>query len=136
MDAEHAQTRGVSDLESRRDQRLIRQIARGDDAGLADLLRHYGPAGLGLATRILGDPGLAEDVLQDVFLQVWRRPEGYDAARGSVRTWLLTQVHHRAVDAVRREEAERRRRTPPEPRADALDDVIEDAWVAARASRM
>jgi RNA polymerase sigma factor (sigma-70 family) len=134
MDAEHASAAGISNLEARRDQVLIRKIARGNDSGLADLLRSYGPPALGLATRLLGDASLAEDVLQDVYLSIWRHPDSYDAARGSVRTWLLTQVHHRAVDIVRREEAERRRRSMPERPTDTSDDVVEDSWRAARAS--
>jgi RNA polymerase sigma-70 factor, ECF subfamily len=136
MDAEHVAARRVTGLEERRDHRLIRKIARADESGLADLLRQYGPAALGLATRILGDQTLAEDVLQDVFLSIWRRPDRYDEARGSVRTWLLTQVHHRAVDIVRREEAERRRRSTPGVPTDVIDDIVEDAWMAARAQRM
>jgi RNA polymerase sigma-70 factor (ECF subfamily) len=52
---------------------------------------------------------MAEDVLQDVFLSVWRDPHAYDDARGSFASWLLAVVHHKAVDAVRREESQRRR---------------------------
>ena len=56
-----------------------------------------------------GDPSFAEDVVQEVFLTVWRQPERFDAGRGGFASWLLAAVHHKAVDAVRREEAVRRR---------------------------
>jgi RNA polymerase sigma-70 factor (ECF subfamily) len=52
---------------------------------------------------------MAEEIVQEAFLTVWRRPGGYDPDRGSVRSWLMAMVHHRAVDAVRREESQRRR---------------------------
>src|SRR5689334_13475177 len=71
-------------------------------------------ADVALARRILADDGLAQDVLQDVFLTVWRDPGAFDRSRGSVASWLLAMVHHKAVDAVRREESQRRRQTRAE----------------------
>jgi RNA polymerase sigma factor (sigma-70 family) len=65
-----------------------------------------------LARRICADNGIAEDVVQEVFLAVWRDPHRFDPERGSFSTWLLTLVHHKAVDAVRRESAVRRRTVP------------------------
>jgi RNA polymerase sigma-70 factor, ECF subfamily len=85
------------------------RIAEGSSDGFRDLYRRYAPTAAGLAHRVIGDPVLAEEVSQDVFLSVWRSAAAYDAARGSVRSWLLTQVHHRAVDVIRHEDAERRR---------------------------
>jgi RNA polymerase sigma factor (sigma-70 family) len=70
--------------------------------------RFAGPA-LALARRILRDDGLAEDVVQDVFLAVWRNPDAFDAGRGRFASWLMAMVHHKAVDAVRRESAHLRR---------------------------
>jgi RNA polymerase sigma-70 factor (ECF subfamily) len=67
-------------------------------------------------------PFLAEEIVQEVFLAVWRRPEGYEPERGSVKSWLMGMVHHRAVDAVRREEAQRRRAEEALPEALELDD--------------
>lgn len=75
----------------------------------------------GLALRILRDPALAQDAVQDAFLAVWRTAVSFDARRGNAQTWLLTLVHRRAVDVVRREE---RRRTEP----------LDDAPVASGAS--
>ena len=79
------------------------------------------------------DDVLAEDVLQEVFLSVWRDPSAYERGRGSVASWLLAVVHHKAVDAVRREESQRRRQALAEEEL-ALDepvaarDVEDDVW--------
>src|SRR5262245_49284792 len=127
--------REVSDLQDRRDRDLIVGITAADRAAFTELYRRYSPAGFGLALRILGERSIAEEVLQEVFLSLWRRAVAYDPARGSVRSWLFAQVHHRAVDAVRREEAERRRwQTPQEPPVSegGVDDVIEEGWLSAR----
>jgi RNA polymerase sigma-70 factor (ECF subfamily) len=77
--------------------------------------RFHRPA-LALARRIVVEDGLAEDVLQEVFLSVWRDHGAFDATRGSFATWLMTLVHHKAVDAVRHEEAHRRRQRRAEGR--------------------
>jgi RNA polymerase sigma factor (sigma-70 family) len=70
--------------------------------------RFRGPA-FSLARRIIGDDVLAEDVLQDAFLSIWRTPGGFDPARGGFSTWVMSIVHHKAVDAVRREQSQRDR---------------------------
>jgi RNA polymerase sigma-70 factor, ECF subfamily len=110
------------------------RIAEGSSDGFRDLYRRYAPTAAGLAHRVIGDPVLAEEVSQDVFLSVWRSAAAYDAARGSVRSWLLTQVHHRAVDVIRHEDAERRRslRQPQPVPVDPTEDVVEDEWLRAR----
>ena len=125
----------LGDLQERRDRHALEAVARGDEEAFSELFRRYAPAALGLAYRILGDQALAEDVVQEVFVSVWRRAAAYDPLRGRVRTWLLTQVHHRAVDTVRREEAERRRANAPSAMpADqpTVDDVVEEDWIASR----
>lgn len=73
-----------------------------------------------LARRIIVDAGLAEDVTQEVFFALWRDPDKYDPSRGPFATWLLSLTHHRAVDAVRREESVRRRRTRAEDEGASL----------------
>ena len=98
-----------ADLRDARDRDLIRRIGEGDQEAFRRLFREYAPTAQSLARRIVIQPFLAEEILQEAFLALWRRPEGYDAGRGSVRAWLMSLVHHRAVDAVRREEAQRRR---------------------------
>jgi RNA polymerase sigma factor (sigma-70 family) len=91
------------------DAELVRGVAAGSSAALADLYDRWGKRAYSLARRVCADEGLAEDVVQEAFVAVWRDPGRFDAARGSFGTWLLTLVHHKAVDAVRRESAARRR---------------------------
>jgi RNA polymerase sigma factor (sigma-70 family) len=98
---------GVAQLS---DEALIGNIARSDESALAELYDRYGHAAYGLALRVLRDPNLAEDAVQEAFLHVWRSAERFEAGRSKVGTWVLTFVHRRAVDLVRREE---RRRVEP-----------------------
>src|SRR5919202_1664030 len=90
---------------------LLTRMRAGDRSAVGELYDRYGRPAFALARRILADVVLAEDVVQDVFLSVWRDPRGFDATRGSFASWLLAMVHHKAVDAVRREESRRRRET-------------------------
>jgi RNA polymerase sigma-70 factor (ECF subfamily) len=125
----------VSDLQDRRDRDLIDRVSGGDHGAFSELYRRYSPSAFGLAKRIVGDQTMAEEVLQEVFLSVWRRAGAFDPARGSVRSWLFAQIHHRSVDVVRREEAEKRRsRATVEPDAteEDVEDVIEESWLSAR----
>lgn len=94
------------------------RVADGQRDAFAELYDRFGRNAYGLARRICRDPGIAEDVVQDVFSALWRAPQRFDPARGSVATWLLMVTHHRAVDAVRRESG-RRHRTPPAAEPDA-----------------
>jgi RNA polymerase sigma-70 factor (ECF subfamily) len=105
---------------------LVHRIRAGDRAAVDDLYERFRRPAYALARRILADDGLAEDVLQEVFVSVWRDPAGFDGSRGSVASWLLGMVHHKAVDAVRREESQRRRR------ARAEDDLALSAPTTAR----
>ncbi len=72
-----------------------------DPRALEMLYDQYGGVAFALAYRILGERGMAEDVVQEAFLNIWRQGARYDAQRGSARTWVLTIVHHRAIDQVR-----------------------------------
>jgi RNA polymerase sigma factor (sigma-70 family) len=94
------------------DEQLVGRVADGDQAALGALYDRYGRPAYSLARRICADDGIAEDVVQEVFLAFWRRPLGFDPARGAFGTWLLTLVHHKSVDAVRKEGAIRRRTVP------------------------
>ena len=76
---------------------------------LSELYAEHRPRALAIARRIVGDVDDAEDVVQDVFLSVWRDPGAFDAGRGSFSSWLMAMVHHKAVDAVRRERVQRLR---------------------------
>ncbi|MEX1046811.1 MAG: sigma-70 family RNA polymerase sigma factor [Actinomycetota bacterium] len=98
-----------AELSDARDRDLLRQISDGDQEAFRRLFRQYAPTAQSLARRIVIQQFLAEEILQEAFLAVWKRPEAFDSERGSVRAWLMSLVHHRAVDAVRREEAQRRR---------------------------
>jgi RNA polymerase sigma-70 factor (ECF subfamily) len=104
-----AQVSQAADLGDARDRELIHRIGLGDQEAFRGLFRRYSAQAMALAQRVLRQPALAEETVQEAFLSVWRNPTGYDAGRGSVRAWLMSTVHHRAVDQVRREEAQRRR---------------------------
>ena len=101
------------DLSEARDQELIRRVRRGDEDAFRRFFRRYAPSALSLARRVVQQPFLAEEIVQEAFLAVWRNPDRYDPRRGSVRAWLMGTVHHRAVDAVRLEESQRRRAEDP-----------------------
>jgi RNA polymerase sigma factor (sigma-70 family) len=99
------------------DEALISLVASSDDAALAELYDRFGRVAYGLALRILRDEALAQDAVQEAFLAVWHSADRFLAERAKPSTWILTLVHRRAVDLVRREE--RRRAEPlesaPEP---------------------
>jgi RNA polymerase sigma factor (sigma-70 family) len=82
---------------------LMRQVAAGDTGGLETLYDRYHSMAYALALRITTETGLAEDVVQDSFLGVWRNAARYAEPKGSVRGWLLAIVRHRAIDAIRRQ---------------------------------
>lgn len=104
------------DLTEARDRDLVRRVAEGDEEAFRDLFRRYAPSSMALARRVVRQQFLAEEIVQEAFLALWRNPDGYVEERGSVKAWLMGMVHHRAVDLVRREEAHRRRaeETPPD----------------------
>ena len=110
------------------DEELLAAVGRRDEAAVAALYDRYGRLAFGLAYRILGDQGAAEDVVQDAFLSVWRRAASFQPGRGSVRTWLLSIVHHRAIDRLRGTAGRARRDTALEEvdRVVALDDPWRD----------
>ncbi|MCA1724792.1 MAG: sigma-70 family RNA polymerase sigma factor, partial [Thermomicrobia bacterium] len=83
------------------DATILRQIVDRDPRGVELLYDRYGGVAFALAYRLLGERGSAEDVVQEAFLNVWRQGATYDTRRGTVRTWLLTIVHHRAIDQMR-----------------------------------
>jgi RNA polymerase sigma-70 factor (ECF subfamily) len=88
---------------------LHRRLLDGDRSAFDELYRRYAGIAYGLAYRLAGDPGLAQDVVHDAFLALWRVPEAYDPDRGPFRAFFLALVHHRAVDTIRREERLRAR---------------------------
>ena len=84
------------------DRQVLARVANGELNALEALYDRYRVMAYSIALRVTGDASLAEDVLQDAFLGAWRHAGRYVEGRGSVKTWLLAIVHHRAVDAVRR----------------------------------
>jgi len=99
----------VEDLSAARDRQLVRRIEGGDEEAFRRLFASYAPVAMALAVRVVRQTQLAEEIVQEAFLTLWRDPGVFDERRGSVKAWLMTMVHHRAVDVVRREEAQRRR---------------------------
>jgi RNA polymerase sigma-70 factor (ECF subfamily) len=97
------------DLLATSDAQLVVAIGRFRQDALAEVYRRHAGATFGLALRVLGARPLAEEVVQEVFLRLWNEPEKYDAARGSLRAYLLAQTHGRSVDLVRAESARRAR---------------------------
>jgi RNA polymerase sigma factor (sigma-70 family) len=114
------------------DEALLAAVARSDEAALAELYDRFGRIAYGLALRVLRDSALAEDAVQDAFLNVWRSAESFQADRAKASTWVLTFVHRRAVDLVRREE---RRRTEPEEAAPVRAGPGADEDVERRSKR-
>ena len=86
---------------------LLERIVSGDTVAFGLLYDRHSRAAYGLALRILAEPSVAEDVVQDAFLTVWRQGATYGQTRGTVRSWLLAIVHHRAIDYVRRRHDDR-----------------------------
>jgi RNA polymerase sigma-70 factor (ECF subfamily) len=123
------------DLAHLSDEAVVALVARSDDTALAELYDRYGRVAYGLARRIVRDEALAQDAVQEAFLAVWRTASRFVPERAKASTWILTLVHRRAVDLVRREE---RRRTDalelaPEPTTASADD---DAWLRLRRERV
>lgn len=112
------------------------RVVAGDDQALREVYDQFASFVYGIAVRVIGDPRAAEDVSQDVFVSFWERPAAFDPARGSLRTWLGTLTHRRAVDHVRREEARRRRAEREAGRAVAAPDVEEMATALLAAERV
>jgi RNA polymerase sigma factor (sigma-70 family) len=117
------------------DEALVALAARSEQTALAELYDRYGRAAYGLALRVLRDPELAEDAVQEAFPAVWRTAARFMPERGKASTWILTLVHRRAVDAVRREQ--RRRADSLEKAAEpAVEGADEDAFLRLQRERV
>ena len=98
-----------SDLLNASDANLAFAIARYQEDALAEAYRRHAGAVFGLARRLLHERSAAEEIVQEVFVRLWNAPERFDPERGSMRSYLLSQTHGRAVDQLRSEVARRRR---------------------------
>lgn len=110
------------------DEHLLGLIASGDEGALGALYDRFGGLAFGLAYRILGERGAAEDVVQEAFLSIWRRAATYQPGRGAARTWLLSVIHHRAIDRVRGTHGRANQNAPLEE----ADQVVagDDPWAS------
>src|SRR5579875_2718677 len=100
--------RAPTNLHRLADEELMQLAGQNDAAAFEVVFDRHVDAAYGLARRICGPGGLADDVVQEAFLSIWRTAARYDPTRGSVRTWTLGVVHHRAIDALRRAGAHER----------------------------
>jgi RNA polymerase sigma-70 factor (ECF subfamily) len=118
------------------DEAVVALVARSDQDALGELYDRFGRVAYGLAFRILRDRALAEDAVQEGFLTAWRTADRFVPERAKASTWLLTLVHRRAVDLVRREN--RRRAEPLDQSLDAASgtSVEQDAWLRYERERV
>ncbi len=123
------------DLAHLSDEAVVALVARSDDTALAELYDRFGRVAYGLSLRILRDEALAQDAVQEGFLSVWRTAARFVPERARASTWILTLVHRRAVDLVRREERRRAEslELAPEPTVSGADD---DAWLRLQRERV
>jgi RNA polymerase sigma-70 factor (ECF subfamily) len=130
----------VQDLAAE-DIELHRRLRGGDRAAFDEIYRRYARYAYGLAYRLTTNTALAQDAVHDAVLALWRAPEAFDPDRGTLRTFLLALVHHRAVDTIRREErlrarSERAANLEPTQGEDIADAVTEESYLDIRRSQV
>jgi RNA polymerase sigma factor, sigma-70 family len=118
------------------DEALVALAARSEQSALAELYDRFGRPAYGLALRILRDEALAEDAVQEAFLALWRTAARFVPERGKASTWILTLVHRRAVDIVRREERRRADALEQAPEPESRVAVDEEAWLRLQRERV
>jgi RNA polymerase sigma-70 factor (ECF subfamily) len=111
----------MADLRDLADEDLMHLVAKGDARAFETVYDRHSGAAFSLAYRMVGKRSMAEDVVQEAMLNLWRSGARYERTRGSVRTWMLGIVHHRAIDALRRATVHDRRRTGDEDIAERLE---------------
>ncbi|MGH9920220.1 MAG: sigma-70 family RNA polymerase sigma factor, partial [Nitrososphaerales archaeon] len=130
-------TGAMTPFESVSDATLVVAIGRWQEAALAEVYRRHGAAVHNLARRVIRSSELADEVTQEVFVDLWNRPEQFDATRGSLRTMLVTKTHGRAVDVIRSEQARlSREQRSAQDSARSGYDVEHYAWDLAIADQV
>jgi RNA polymerase sigma factor (sigma-70 family) len=117
------------------DEALVLLAARSEQSALAELYDRYGRPAYGLALRILRDDTLAEDAVQEAFMSLWRTAPRFVPERGKASTWILTLVHRKAVDIVRREQV-RRTDALVEDAGEHAHAADEEAWLRLQRERV
>jgi RNA polymerase sigma factor (sigma-70 family) len=118
------------------DEAVVALVARSDQTALAELYDRFGRVAYGVALRVLRDEKLAEDAVQEGFLAAWRAADRFMPERAKASTWLLTFVHRRAVDLVRREDRRRADSLPEVAEQAASGSAEEDAWLRFERERV
>ena len=119
---------GIDTKTAASDLALVTAIRSGDQGAMADLYDRYSSIVYAVALRVLQDTGAAEDVLQDIFMQLWRNPGAFDSSRGNMAAWLAVITRNRAIDSLRR-------RRPENDIADVVVSVEPDLASDAERSR-
>ena len=123
------------DLAHLSDEALVALVVRGEETALAELYDRFGRIAYGLAFRVVRDRNLAEDAVQEAFLALWRTAARFIPERAKASTWILTIVHRRAIDVVRREQ--RRRTEQAEEAVEAQDEAASDVvWLRMERERV
>ena len=126
----------VPELQTQSDASLVVAIGRWRHEALAEAYRRHGGAVFALAQRVLGDRTRAEDVTQTVFTNLWEAADRYDPERGTLRVYLLTMAHRRAIDMMRSEGRRRTREERLATQAEAAYDLEREVWDLAVADRL
>ena len=124
------------DLAHLSDEAVVALTARSDEVALAELYDRFGRTAFGLALRVLRDEALAEDAVQEAFLGVWRGASRFIPERAKASTWIMTLVHRRAVDLVRREERRRADQLPEGELESGGPSASEEVWLRLERERV
>jgi RNA polymerase sigma-70 factor (ECF subfamily) len=133
MTADPQMSRNVADLS---DAELIELVANGEARALEVLYDRYSRVVYSFALRIVGDPQLAEEILQEVFFRVWQQGSGFQSNRGSLITWLLSITHNLAIDEVRKRNRRPQKADSEDPElvlgamADEGTDIEQEVWLS------
>ncbi len=129
----------VLELTTATDAELARAVAAGDERAIAEVYTRHGAAIYGMAMRILRRADYAQEVLQEVILSLWERPQRYDAEYGRLRPWLLRVTHSKAIDRVRaetRRQSREQRSTADPAAAESDDDLAGVVWASVQAEQV